>query len=94
MRTLIGAAEPPERPRDGFTFTAAGGPTTSMVDTVLAFIGAIGVTVTPWQAVVIRQAYVGREHASPGCACGFNAAGQRFVDPICRRLKMHPPATP
>lgn len=24
-------------------------------------------------------------HASPGCACGINDAGRRFVDPICAR---------
>ena len=24
-------------------------------------------------------------HASPHCACGINDAGQRYVDPICRR---------
>lgn len=23
-------------------------------------------------------------HASPGCACGVNGAGESFVDPICR----------
>jgi DNA-binding XRE family transcriptional regulator len=23
-------------------------------------------------------------HASPGCACGINGAGDAFVDPICR----------
>lgn len=25
-------------------------------------------------------------HASPGCACGINEAGERYVDPICAAL--------
>lgn len=26
-----------------------------------------------------------QQHASPHCACGTNAAGERFVDPLCQQ---------
>lgn len=29
--------------------------------------------------------YAAIEHAGPGCACGINGAGNRFIDPICAR---------
>lgn len=59
MRTLVGAAEPPpKRPVDGYSFTqgntAASGAT---ADVVLTWLNAIYVEVSPWQAVVLHQAY-------------------------------------
>lgn len=54
MRTLAAAAEPPERARDEPTAAVTTGNTAAVV---LTWLDASGVTVTPWQTVVIRQAY-------------------------------------
>jgi hypothetical protein len=60
VRTLVATPDPPpRRPVDGYTFSV-GSPTTSTLDAVFAFVHAAGVTVTPWQAVVIREAYASR----------------------------------
>lgn len=48
MRTAVGAAEPPERD------------TSTLAHAVIMHATAIGVTVTPWQAVVIHQAFASR----------------------------------
>jgi hypothetical protein len=67
MRTLIGAADPPpRRPADAYSFTTVlgGGPSTTghtVSSVVGAMMTALGYTVTPWQAVVVRQAYAERE---------------------------------
>jgi hypothetical protein len=55
MRTLVGAADPP--PRRTAVIVSGNSITGSTADTALAFIGATGATVTPWQAVVIHWAY-------------------------------------
>lgn len=52
MRTLV-AADEPKRPA-----VAAGSSTTSnTADAVITWISSTGVTVTPWQAVVIHSTY-------------------------------------
>lgn len=52
MRTLVGAAEPPERdePADEAT-------TSSTADTVIEFAARVGTPLTPWQGVVVREAF-------------------------------------
>lgn len=36
--------------------------------------------------ILVRRGLAEMIHASPGCACGFNEAGQEYIDPICRPL--------
>lgn len=38
------------------------------------------------EILVRRGKAVVRKHASPGCACGVNGAGEVYVDPLCRGL--------
>lgn len=60
MRTLVGAADPPpRRPVDGYTFSRS--TTGNMTDAVISFLTVTGLTVNPWQAVVIREAHAERE---------------------------------
>lgn len=40
--------------------------------------------------ILVRRGAATMKHASPGCACGTNAAGEEFVDPICRSLQEPP----
>lgn len=56
MRTLVGAAEPPERPR-AVVHRGNASSTTSNAHVVLAYAEASGLTLAPWQAVVIHYAY-------------------------------------
>ncbi len=58
MRTLVASADPPpRRPADGYSFTTDNGSTSGTAHTVIAWLSSVGITVNPWQAVVIRGAY-------------------------------------
>jgi hypothetical protein len=58
MRTLVAAADPPpRRPVDEYSLTTGNSSTSTTVDTVVAWLSSAGLTVTPWQAVVISEAY-------------------------------------
>lgn len=53
----MGAAEPPERPRAGVRVTVGQLMPASTTNTVIEYAEASGLTLTPWQAVVIHYAY-------------------------------------
>lgn len=55
VRTAVGADEPPRRPEDGYTLRQSN--TTAAVDALVAWMDAEGVTVTPWQSMVVHGAY-------------------------------------
>lgn len=43
----------------------------------------------------VKSWYDAIDHAGPGCACGINGAGDRFVDPICvKRGEQTAPSVP
>lgn len=54
-RTLVAAAEPPERPTDGYTLNRS--VTGNMTDIVGAFAASVGATLTDWQRDVVSWAY-------------------------------------